>query len=69
MPHLSRCANRVRILLRRGRLYGSARTYVTASKGQLTDAKAYNDMVIAYQNGAPIHLKEIGYAVHGIQQD
>jgi HAE1 family hydrophobic/amphiphilic exporter-1 len=42
---------------------------VIASKGQLTDAKAYNDMVIAYQNGAPIHLKEIGYAVDGIQQD
>jgi HAE1 family hydrophobic/amphiphilic exporter-1 len=52
-----------------GTLYGGARTYAIASRGQLTDAKAYNDMVIAYQNGAPIHLKDIGYAVDGIQQD
>jgi HAE1 family hydrophobic/amphiphilic exporter-1 len=52
-----------------GTLYGGTRTYAVASKGQLTDAKAYNDMVVAYQNGAPIHLKDIGYAVDGIQQD
>jgi HAE1 family hydrophobic/amphiphilic exporter-1 len=52
-----------------GTLYGGSRTYAIASKGQLTNAKAYNDMVIAYQNGAPIHLKDIGYAVDGIQQD
>lgn len=52
-----------------GTLYGGARTYAIASKGQLTDAKQYNDMVIAYQNGAPVHLKDIGYAVDGIQQD
>jgi len=52
-----------------GTLYGGSRTYAIASKGQLTDAKGYNDMVVAYQNGAPIHLKDIGYAVDGIQQD
>ena len=52
-----------------GTLYGGSRTYAVASQGQLTDAKAYNDMVVAYQNGAPIHLRDIGYAVDGIQQD
>ena len=52
-----------------GTLYGDSRTYAVASPGQLTDAKAYSDMVVAYQNGAPVHLRDIGYAVDGIQQD
>jgi HAE1 family hydrophobic/amphiphilic exporter-1 len=52
-----------------GTLYGESRTYTVESNGQLANAKAYNQMIVAYQNGAPIHLSDIGYAVDGIQQD
>ena len=52
-----------------GTLYGSAHTYTVQSNGQLMDAKAYNRMIVAYQNGAPVHLSDIGYALDGIQQD
>jgi hydrophobic/amphiphilic exporter-1 (mainly G- bacteria), HAE1 family len=52
-----------------GTLYGGSRTYAIVSNGQLANAKAYDDTVIAYQNGAPIHLKDVGYAVDGIQQE
>jgi HAE1 family hydrophobic/amphiphilic exporter-1 len=52
-----------------GTLYGSTHTYTVRSDGQLKDADAYNHMVVAYQNGAPVHLSDVGYAVNGVQQD
>jgi HAE1 family hydrophobic/amphiphilic exporter-1 len=52
-----------------GTLYGQTQTYTVESNGQLSNAKAYNEMIVAYQNGAPIHLSDIGYAIDGIQQD
>ncbi len=52
-----------------GTIYGSNHTYTVQSDGQLMDASAYNHMIVAYQNGAPVHLSDIGYAQDGIQQD
>jgi HAE1 family hydrophobic/amphiphilic exporter-1 len=52
-----------------GILYGGSRTYTVESNGQLANAQAYNKMIVAYQNAAPVHLSDIGYAVDGIQQD
>jgi hydrophobic/amphiphilic exporter-1 (mainly G- bacteria), HAE1 family len=52
-----------------GTLYGQTQTYTVESNGQLSNAKAYNEMIVAYQNGAPVHLSDIGYAIDGIQQD
>ncbi|MFI4920342.1 MAG: efflux RND transporter permease subunit [Gammaproteobacteria bacterium] len=52
-----------------GTLYGSNHTYTVQSDGQLTNAAGYDHMIVAYQNGAPVHLSDIGYALDGIQQD
>jgi hydrophobic/amphiphilic exporter-1 (mainly G- bacteria), HAE1 family len=52
-----------------GTLYGNSRTYAVESNGQLVNAQAYNQMIVAYQGGAAVHLSDIGYAVDGIQQD
>src|SRR3546814_501266 len=37
-----------------GTLYGAQRSYTVQANGQLRDAAAYNDAVIAYRNGAPV---------------
>ncbi|HEX2668819.1 MAG TPA: efflux RND transporter permease subunit [Gammaproteobacteria bacterium] len=52
-----------------GTLYGSTHTYTVQSNGQLTDADAYNRMIVAYQDGAPVHLSDVARAVDGVQQD
>jgi HAE1 family hydrophobic/amphiphilic exporter-1 len=52
-----------------GTLYGSNHTYTVQSDGQLKDAAAYDRMIVAYQNGAPVHLSDVGYAVDGVQED
>ena len=52
-----------------GTMYGSAHTYTVQSDGQLMDAAAYNRLVVAYQNGAPVHLSDVATAEDGIQQN
>ena len=52
-----------------GTLYGSNHTYTVQSDGQLKDAAAYNQMIVAYQNGAPVHLSDVATAVDGVQRD
>jgi HAE1 family hydrophobic/amphiphilic exporter-1 len=52
-----------------GTMYGASHTYTVQSNGQLMNADAYNHLIVAYQNGAPVHLSDVGEAVDGIQQD
>ncbi|MGH8161503.1 MAG: efflux RND transporter permease subunit [Gammaproteobacteria bacterium] len=52
-----------------GTLEGQSQTYEVQAKGQLTDAAAYNKLVIAYNDGAPVALSDLGQAVNSIQQD
>jgi HAE1 family hydrophobic/amphiphilic exporter-1 len=52
-----------------GTLYGGSRTYTVESNGQLTNAEAYNRIVVAYRDSAPVHLSDVGNAVDGIQED
>lgn len=52
-----------------GTLSGSARTYTVQAAGQLQDAAAYNRLVIAYRNGAPVHLTDVGEAKDSTEQD
>ncbi|HTT07681.1 MAG TPA: efflux RND transporter permease subunit [Gammaproteobacteria bacterium] len=52
-----------------GTLYGEHRAYTVQATGQLNRAADYKNVVIAYRNGAPIHLDEIGEAVDSVQTD
>ncbi|MGH8371529.1 MAG: efflux RND transporter permease subunit [Gammaproteobacteria bacterium] len=52
-----------------GTLYGATRDYTVQADGQLKDAAAYNRMVVAYQNGAPVHLSDVGTAVDSVEDD
>src|SRR5213075_2205164 len=52
-----------------GTLYGAHQTFNVQATGQLTDAAAYRPLVVAYRNGAPVRLDEIGRVVDGVQTD
>jgi HAE1 family hydrophobic/amphiphilic exporter-1 len=52
-----------------GTMYGGTNTFTVKAPGQLTNAEAYNNLVIADQNGAPVHLSDVGEAVDSVQQD
>jgi hydrophobe/amphiphile efflux-1 (HAE1) family protein len=52
-----------------GTLYGSKRTYNVMVNGQYENAKSFADLIVSYQNGAPVRLKDIGRVYDGVQND
>jgi len=52
-----------------GTLYGANRAYTVESNGQLMNAAAFRPVVIAYRNGAPVRLSEIGRVIDSVEND
>ena len=50
-----------------GVLWGTNKAYTVQADGQLQDAKAFRPMVVAYRDGAPVRLEDIGNIVDGTQ--
>src|SRR6201995_3510660 len=46
----------------KGVLYGNAQAFTLATNDQVLTAKGYEDLIIAYRNGAPVRLRDIGHA-------
>ena len=49
----------------KGSIDGEARSFTIYANDQLTAAEAWNDVIIAYRNGAPLRVRDIGQAVAG----
>ncbi|RJF69231.1 multidrug efflux RND transporter permease subunit [Rhodopseudomonas palustris] len=49
----------------KGNLDGAKRSYTIYANDQLTRAKDWNDVIIAYRNGGPLRIRDIGQAVAG----
>ncbi len=47
----------------KGTISGVARSYTIYANDQLTDAKDWNDVIIAYRDGNPVRVRDIGQAV------
>lgn len=52
-----------------GILYGDKRAVTVQATGQLTNANAYKSIIVAYRNGAPVRLQELGTVVDGVETD
>jgi HAE1 family hydrophobic/amphiphilic exporter-1 len=50
-----------------GVLQGSARNFTVKSSGRLERAASFQDLIVAYHDGMPVRLSDIGYAVDGIE--
>jgi hydrophobe/amphiphile efflux-1 (HAE1) family protein len=51
----------------KGSINGAQQSFTIAANDQLTKAEEYNDVIVAYRNGAPIRVRDIGHAVAGPQ--
>jgi HAE1 family hydrophobic/amphiphilic exporter-1 len=52
-----------------GTLEGSVSAYTVDSNGQLPDAAAFNRLIVAYQDGYPVRVGDLGRAIDSIEQD
>ena len=49
----------------KGNIDGEKRAYTIYANDQLLDAKDWNDVIIAYRNGGPLRIRDVGRAVAG----
>ncbi|MBV8139065.1 MAG: efflux RND transporter permease subunit [Deltaproteobacteria bacterium] len=52
-----------------GTLYGKQRAFTVETHGQLTSAAAYRPLVVAYRDGAPVRLEDLGRVLDSVQND
>ena len=52
-----------------GVLYGPDKMLTIQATGQLTTAAQYRNIVIAYRNGSPVRLSDIGTAIDSVEDD
>jgi hydrophobe/amphiphile efflux-1 (HAE1) family protein len=49
----------------KGNLEGENQSFTLDTNDQLFDAKSYNNVIVAYRNGAPVKLQDIGNVIDG----
>src|ERR1700682_1775124 len=49
----------------KGNIDGATRAYTIYANDQLLDSKDWNDVIVAYRNGGPLRIRDIGQAVTG----
>jgi HAE1 family hydrophobic/amphiphilic exporter-1 len=52
-----------------GTLYGSERNLTVRATGQLNTAAEYRPIIVAWREGAPVRLQELGRVVDSVQND
>src|SRR5246500_145890 len=52
-----------------GTLIGRHKAFTLQASGQLMNAEQYKTMIVAYRNGAPIRLQELGTIVDGVEDE
>jgi HAE1 family hydrophobic/amphiphilic exporter-1 len=51
----------------KGAIDGATRSFTIYTNDQLTQSKAWNDIVVAYRNNGPLRVRDIGAAITGAQ--
>jgi hydrophobic/amphiphilic exporter-1 (mainly G- bacteria), HAE1 family len=52
-----------------GTLWGKYKAYTVQTEGQLKNADAYKPLVVAYRNGSPVRLGDLGRIVDSVEND
>ena len=52
-----------------GTLWGPRQAFTVEANGQVMNADAYRPLVVAYRNGSPVRLQDLGDVIDGVQND
>ncbi len=52
-----------------GTLYGSHKAFTIQATGQLAKAAVYRPLIVAYRNGLPVRLQELGRVLDSVEND
>jgi HAE1 family hydrophobic/amphiphilic exporter-1 len=52
-----------------GILYGTHQAFTIEASGKLNNAEAYRPLIVAYRNGSPVRLRELGKVIDSVEND
>jgi HAE1 family hydrophobic/amphiphilic exporter-1 len=52
-----------------GTLWGKSQAFTVRANGQLMTSDAFREMIVAYRNGSPVRLRDLGNVVDSVQDD
>ena len=52
-----------------GTLWGPHQAFTVEANGQVTKAEAYRPLIVAYRNGSPVRLEQLGQVLDSVQND
>jgi HAE1 family hydrophobic/amphiphilic exporter-1 len=52
-----------------GTLYGPLTSFTVQANGQLLDAESYKPIIVAYRNGSPVRISDLGEVRDGVEND
>ena len=69
IDEVSAAIQRGNVNLPTGTLWGRDRAVTVQSDGQLMNAAAFRPLIVAYRNGSPVRLSEIGRVIDSVEND
>src|SRR6059036_1845928 len=69
IDEVEQALSRSNVNLPTGTLYGTHQMFNVMATGQLQNAAAFRPLIVAYRNGSPVRLEELGHVVDGVQTD
>jgi HAE1 family hydrophobic/amphiphilic exporter-1 len=69
IDEVQKAVSEANVNLPTGTLYGPHQAFSVQASGQLTDAAAYRPLIVAYRNGSPVRLAELGRVIDSVQTD
>ena len=52
-----------------GKLYGDKQAFTLQTKGQLTNAAAYRPLIVAWREGVPVRLEQLGQVIDSVETE
>jgi hydrophobic/amphiphilic exporter-1 (mainly G- bacteria), HAE1 family len=69
IDEVQRAIQQSNVNLPTGKLWGDKQAFTVQSSGQLMNAAAYRPLTVAYRNGNPVRLEQLGHVIDGVEND
>ncbi len=69
LNEVEQAVSQANVNLPTGTLYGKNRAVAVQATGQLYNAAAYAPVIVAYRNGSPVRLNQLGRVIDSVQND
>ena len=69
VDEVEKAVSKANVNLPTGTLYGKHQAFTVQASGQLTSAAAYRPLIIAYRNGSPVRLQDVGRVMDSVEND